>query len=121
MTDRAEDIACSQANGRVASQSVVQSRRRGAPVGNQNRLVHGCRSRASIERRKEAAAAIKACALMLSKLGMLDGRCRYRPLRPDQLRFIPPEWIPAIAPYFVQPAAIINPIQNSNPMIPISR
>ncbi len=98
MTDGAENIVCVRTNGARVSPFVVQSRRPGAPLGNQNRLIHGRRSKAFIERRKKTAAILRASALAMSRLGFLSGRCRCRPLRPDQLRFVPDDWIPIVDP-----------------------
>ena len=35
---------------------------------------------------------LKACALVMYRLGMISGRCRYGPIRPDQWQYLPPEW-----------------------------
>ena len=75
----------------MASQD-VQPNRGGAPLGNQNRLIHGRRSRAFIQHRRQRAAMLKACALVMHRLGMFSGRCRSRPIRPDQWQYLPSEW-----------------------------
>ena len=85
-------------------QGTKQARRPGAPKGNQNALKHGRRSAAAIEKRRSRNAMLKASALVLSHLGMLDGRCRCKPLRPDQIQYVPAEWLPLISPwYFLVP------------------
>lgn len=99
MTDGAANIVCVRTNGARVSPFAVQSRRPGAPLGNQNRLIHGRRSKAFIARRKETAAVLKASALIAMKFGILNGRCRPRPIRDDQLHHVPPEWLPLIAPW----------------------
>jgi len=76
-----------------------QKTRRGAPVGNQNALRHGRRTAAAIEDRKRRNAEMKAAGLLLSRQGMLTHRCRCKPLRDDQIRFVPPEWLDVVAPY----------------------
>lgn len=74
------------------TQPLNQKHRRGAPLGNQNAHKHGLRSAAAIEKRRRRNAMLKACALVLSRMGMVDGRCRCRPIRPDQWEYLPPEW-----------------------------
>lgn len=74
------------------SSKAIQPNRGGAPLGNQNRFIHGRRSRAFIQQRRQRAAILKASALLLSQSGMLLGRCRSRPIRPDQWEYLPPEW-----------------------------
>jgi hypothetical protein len=76
-----------------------QPRRPGAPLGNQNALKHGRKTMVAIEKRKSRNAFLKASALLLSRLGALEGRCRCRPLRPDQVVYIPAEWLPIISPW----------------------
>ena len=82
-------------------QGTKQPRRPGAPKGNQNALKHGLRSAAAIENRRGRNAMLKASALVLSHLGMLDGRCRCKPLRPDQIQYVPAEWLPLISPWYL--------------------
>ena len=82
------------------TQASKQSRRPGPPFGNQNALKHGRRTAAAIEKRKGRNAFLKASGLLLSRLGMLDGRCRCRPLRPDQVAYIPAEWLPIISHWY---------------------
>jgi hypothetical protein len=85
-------------------QGTKQPRHPGAPKGNQNALKHGRRSAAAIEKRRSRNAMLKASALVLNQLGMLDGRCRCKPLRPDQIQYVPAEWLPLISPwYFLVP------------------
>jgi len=81
-------------------QANKQKTRRGAPVGNQNALKHGRRTAAAIEDRKRRNAEMKAAGLLLSRQGWLTHRCRCKPLRPDQIRFLPPEWLPIVAPMY---------------------
>jgi len=81
------------------SQLIKQKPRRGAPVGNTNALKHGRRTAAAIEDRKRRNAQMKAAALLLARQGMLTHRCRCKPLRDDQIRFVPPEWLDVVAPY----------------------
>lgn len=81
------------------TQPIKQKPSRGTPLGNQNALKHGRRSAAAIEKRRGRNAMLKASALVLSHLGMLDGRCRCKPLRPDQIRYVPAEWLPLISPW----------------------
>ena len=76
-----------------------QKPRRGAPHGNQNALKHGRRTAAAIEDRKRRNAEMKAIALLLSRQGMLTHRCRCKPVRPDQIAYLPVEWLPIVAPY----------------------
>ena len=80
-------------------QPIKQKPRRGAPVGNTNALKHGRRTAAAIEDRKRRNAQMKAAALLLARQGMLTHRCRCKPLRDDQIRFVPPEWLDVVAPY----------------------
>jgi len=80
--------------------SIKQKTTRGAPLGNQNALKHGRRTAAAIENRKRRNAEMKAAALLLARQGMLTHRCRCKPLRPDQIRFLPPEWLPIVAPLY---------------------
>ena len=82
------------------SQLIKQKPRRGAPVGNTNALKHGRRTAAAIEDRKRRNAQMKAAALLLARQGMLTHRCRCKPVRPDQIRFLPPEWLPIVAPLY---------------------
>ena len=82
-------------------QGTKQPRRPGAPKGNQNARKHGRRSAAAIENRRGRNAMLKASALVLSHLGMLDGRCRCKPLRPDQIQYVPAEWLPLISPWYL--------------------
>ena len=35
---------------------------------------------------------LKACALVMHRLGMLSGRCRCNPIRHDQWQYLPSEW-----------------------------
>lgn len=79
--------------------SIKQKTTRGAPLGNQNALKHGGRSAEAIEARRRRNALMKAVALLLSRQGMLTHRCKCRPLRDDQIRFVPPEWLDVVAPY----------------------
>lgn len=58
--------------------------RRGAPIGNRNRWVHGRRSRAEVLRRKQGAADRKAAAWALALLGT-PTRIRPKPIRSDQI------------------------------------
>ena len=81
-------------------QSIKQKTSRGAPLGNTNALKHGRRTAAAIEDRKRRNAQLKAVALLMSRQGMLTHRCRCKPLRPDQIRFLPPEWLPIVAPLY---------------------
>ena len=79
-------------------QSIKQKTTRGAPLGNQNALKHGRRTAAAIEDRKRRNAEMKAAALLLARQGWLTHRCKCRPLRDDQIRFVPPEWLDVVAP-----------------------
>jgi len=81
-------------------QSLKQKTNRGAPLGNQNALKHGRRTAAAIEDRKRRNAEMKAAALLLARQGMLTHRCRCKPLRPDQVRFVPPEWLAIVSPVY---------------------
>ena len=80
-------------------QSIKQKTTRGAPAGNSNALKHGCRTAAAIEDRKRRNAEMKAIALLLARQGWLTHRCKCKPLRDDQIRFVPPEWLNVVAPY----------------------
>ena len=80
-------------------QPIKQKTSRGAPAGNTNALKHGRRTAAAIEDRKRRNAQLKAAGLLLAKQGMLTHRCKCRPLRDDQIRFVPPEWLNVVAPY----------------------
>jgi hypothetical protein len=77
-----------------------QKTRRGAPAGNTNALKHGRRTAAAIEDRKRRNAQMKAAGLLLARQGMLTHRCRCKPLRDDQIRFLPLEWLPIVAPMY---------------------
>ena len=79
--------------------SIKQKTRRGAPAGNQNAKKHGGRSAEAIEARRRRCALMKAAGLLLARQGMLTHRCKCRPLRDDQIRFVPPEWLDVVAPY----------------------
>ena len=83
-------------------QSIKQKTSRGAPVGNTNALKHGCRTAAAIEDRKRRNAKMKAAALLLANQGMLTHRCRCKPLRDDQIRFVPPEWMKIVSPLYAK-------------------
>ena len=80
-------------------QSTKQKASRGAPLGNQNARKHGDRSAVAIEARRRRNALMKAVGLLLANQGMLTHRCRCKPLRDDQIRFVPPEWLNVVAPY----------------------
>ena len=82
------------------SQPINQKPRRGAPAGNSNAWKHGGRSAEAIEARRRRSAHMKAAGLLLARQGMLTHRCRCKPVRPDQIRFLPPEWLPIVAPLY---------------------
>jgi hypothetical protein len=69
-------------------QKVIQKAKRGAPIGNQNRWVHGRRSRAFLDARKLTGARLKVAAHIAVNLGWIPGRCRARPIRLDQVRLL---------------------------------
>jgi hypothetical protein len=81
------------------AQDCIQSasrRRPGAPLGNQNAFIHGRRSKQSSDLCRARAANMKALAWALRELGMIQDRCRPRPLRPDQARFIDQELLEVV-------------------------
>jgi len=82
------------------SQPNNQKPRRGAPAGNSNAWKHGGRSAEAIEARRRRSALMKGAGLLLARQGMLTHRCRCKPVRPDQIRFLPPEWLPIVAPLY---------------------
>jgi hypothetical protein len=73
----------------MTTQADVPKRRRGAQPGNQNRLVHGRRSRA-VEAERKAGNALRKLALhVLLATGDTGGdRLRPRPMRMDQLALL---------------------------------
>jgi len=77
-----------------------QKTRRGAPAGNTNALKHGRRTAAAIEDRKRRNAQMKAAGLLLSRQGWLTHRCKCKPVRPDQIAYLPVEWLPIVAPLY---------------------
>jgi hypothetical protein len=79
--------------------SIKQKTTSGAPLGNQNARKHGGRSAEAIEARRRRSALMKAAALLLSRQGWSTHRCKCKPLRPDQIRFVPPEWLDVVAPF----------------------
>lgn len=81
-------------------QPIKQKTSRGAPVGNRNALKHGRRTAAAIEDRKRRNAQMKAAGLLLANQGMLTHRCKCRPVRPDQVAYLPVEWLPIVAPLY---------------------
>ena len=83
-------------------QSIKQKTTRGAPLGNQNARKHGGRSAEAIEARRRRSALMKAAALLLSRQGWFTHRCKCKPLRDDQIRFLPPEWLPIVAPLYAK-------------------
>ena len=80
--------------------SIKQKTTRGAPLGNQNALKHGGRSAEAIEARRRRSALMKAAGLLLARQGWLTHRCRCKPLRPDQIAYLPVEWLPIVAPLY---------------------
>ena len=82
------------------SQLIKQKARRGAPASNSNAWKHGGRSAEAIEARRRRSALMKGAGLLLARQGMLTHRCRCKPVRPDQIRFLPPEWLPIVAPVY---------------------
>ena len=83
-------------------QPVKQKASRGAPAGNQNAKKHGGRSAEAIEARRRRCALMKAAGLLLARQGMLTHRCRCKPVRPDQIAYLPVEWLPIVAPLYAK-------------------
>jgi len=88
--------------GAIMPQPNKQKTRRGAPAGNTNALKHGRRTAVAIEDRKRRNAQMKAAGLLLSRQGWLTHRCRCKPVRPDQIRFLPPGWMEIVAPLYAK-------------------
>lgn len=83
------DVAVRALGQRETDLARIGVRRPGGQPGNSNRLIHGRRSAAAIERRAAGAAGRKAAGLILARLDLLHGyRHRPRPIRLDQRRHL---------------------------------
>jgi hypothetical protein len=45
---------------------------------------------------------MKAAALLLSRQGWFTHRCKCKPIRVDQIAYLPVEWLPIVAPLYAE-------------------
>lgn len=66
----------------------VPLRRVGAQPGNQNRYVHGRRSRAYLHQKALSRARLRVLALLAAEAGLISGPCQVRPVGPVQVALL---------------------------------
>lgn len=87
---------------------ITERRRPGAPLGNQNRLIHGDRSKQSVEQRRRSVATVKTLGWAAHASGLVEGRCRFRHVGPDQIELLPDELVSALAAHYPIGAVMIR-------------
>jgi hypothetical protein len=86
-TGAGADIVCGGLDGQEAAQA-GKRRRPGGQPGNTNAVRHGRYRRARLEGRKLTLAEQKVVARAVHVLGLVQGRCRVRALRREQIQIL---------------------------------